>query len=220
MDKEFQVDKEDTTPREPPSQTTQPIKANGALMQMVGADWPISDKREDNLGSRLGGIVQKYAARGGPEFFFIVNYQIPGSPMYTLVMYYMIKTPLEDHLLLYNFVNGDDAYRNSRFKLIPNISKGPWIVKQSVGQRPWLLGQALEAHYFRGKNYLEAEINVGSSTLVRALANLLFRYLKNLVIEMAFVIQGNAPEQLPETLLGTCRINHLDLSKALLAQSS
>ena len=49
--------------------------------------------------------------------------QIPGSPMNTLAMYYMIKTPLEDHPLLYNFVNGDDAYRNSRFKLIPYISK-------------------------------------------------------------------------------------------------
>lgn len=27
-------------------------------MQMVGADWLISDKREDDLGSRVGGIVQ------------------------------------------------------------------------------------------------------------------------------------------------------------------
>lgn len=43
--------------------------------------------------------------------------------MYTLAMYYVIKTPLEENPLLYNFVNGDDAYRNSRFKLIPYISK-------------------------------------------------------------------------------------------------
>ncbi|XWS66169.1 hypothetical protein CRYUN_Cryun05aG0176800 [Craigia yunnanensis] len=195
----------------------QKIKASGTLMQMVGADWLISDKREDDLGSRLGGIVQKYAARGGPEFFFIVNMQIPGSPMNTLAMYYMIKTPLEDHPLLYNFVNGDDAYRNSRFKLIPYISKGSWIVKQSVGKKACLLGQALEAHYFRGKNYLEVEIDVGSSTVARGVANLVLGYLNNLVIEMAFVIQGNTQEELPEILLGTCRLNHLDLSKALLA---
>ncbi|XP_055831924.1 protein ENHANCED DISEASE RESISTANCE 2-like isoform X3 [Solanum dulcamara] len=51
------------------------IKAKGTLMQMVAADWLKSDKREDDLGGRPGGIVQKYAAKGGPEFFFIVNIQ-------------------------------------------------------------------------------------------------------------------------------------------------
>ncbi|XWS07957.1 hypothetical protein CRYUN_Cryun41cG0035700 [Craigia yunnanensis] len=196
---------------------SQKIKAKGTLMQMVGADWLISDKREDDLGSRLGGIVQKYAARGGPEFFFIVNFQIPGSPMYTLAMYYMIKTPLEDHPLLYDFVNGDDAYRNSRFKFIPYISKGSWIVKQSVRKKPCLLGQALDTHYFRGKNYLEVEIDVGSSTVARGLASFVLGYLNNMVVELAFLIQGNTQEELPETLLGTCRLNHCDLSKALLA---
>ncbi|EOY18665.1 Pleckstrin (PH) and lipid-binding START domains-containing protein [Theobroma cacao] len=195
----------------------QKIKAKGTLMQMVGADWLISDKREDDLGSRLGGIVQKYAARGGPEFFFIVNMQIPGAPMYTLAMYYMIKTPLEDHPLLYNFVNGDDAYRNSRFKLIPYISKGSWIVKQSVGKKACLIGHSLEIHYFRGQNYLEVEVDVGSSTVARGVSNLVLGYLNNLVIELAFVIQGNTQEELPETLLGTCRLNRLDLSKAPLA---
>lgn len=49
--------------------------------------------------------------------------QIPGTPRYTLAMYYMMKSPLEDHPLLYKFVNGDDAYRNSRFKLIPHVSE-------------------------------------------------------------------------------------------------
>ncbi|KAK8612268.1 hypothetical protein V6N13_092386 [Hibiscus sabdariffa] len=193
------------------------IKANGTLMQMVGADWLISDKREDDLGSRVGGIVQKYAERGGPEFFFIINMQIPGSPMYTLALYYMIKTPIEDHPLLYKFINGDDAFRNSRFKLIPYISKGSWIVKQSVGKKACLLGQALDTHYFHGKNYLEAAIDIGSSTVAQGVANLVLGYLNNLVVEMAFIIQGNTQEELPESLLGTCRLNHLDLSKALIA---
>lgn len=49
--------------------------------------------------------------------------QVPGTSMYTLAFYYMTKTPLEDTPLLHRFVNGDDAYRNSRFKLIPYISK-------------------------------------------------------------------------------------------------
>ncbi|KAG7628520.1 putative pleckstrin domain, START domain, protein ENHANCED DISEASE RESISTANCE 2 [Arabidopsis thaliana] len=193
----------------------QKVKAKGTLMQMIGADWISSDKREDDLGGRIGGLVQEYAAKGSPEFFFIVNIQVPGSAMYSLALYYMLKTPLEEHPLLESFVNGDDAYRNSRFKLIPHISKGSWIVKQSVGKKACLVGQALEVCYTRGKNYLELDIDVGSSTVARGVTNLVLGYLNNLVIEMAFLIQANTVEELPELLLGTCRLNYLDVSKSV-----
>ncbi|KZV39761.1 protein ENHANCED DISEASE RESISTANCE 2-like [Dorcoceras hygrometricum] len=194
------------------------IKAKGTLMEMVGADWLRSDKREDDLGGRPGGIVQKYAAKGGPEFFFVVNIQVPGSTTYNLALYYMMSTPLEDAPLLESFVNGDDAYRNPRFKLIPYISKGSWIVKQSVGKKACLIGQALEINYFRGKNYLELGIDIGSSTVARGVVSLVLGYLNNLVIEMAFLIQANTPEELPEYLIGTCRLNHLDVSKSVLVK--
>ncbi|RXI07468.1 hypothetical protein DVH24_005241 [Malus domestica] len=188
----------------------QKIKAKSTLMQLVGVDWLRSDKREDDLGSRYGNIVQ-----------------VPGTTMYTLAFYYMIKTPLEETPLLHAFVNGDDSYRNSRFKLIPYISKvstkstqehGSWIVKQSVGKKACLVGQALEVHYFRGKNYLELGVDVGSSTVARGVVNLVLGYLNNLVIEMAFLIQANTEEELPEVLLGTCRINQLDASKSVLVK--
>jgi hypothetical protein len=95
-------------------------------------------------------FFQKYAAQGGNKFFFIVNIQVgflqlwicmealyvfllitpiglqvPGSTTYTLALYYMMDTPLEKVPLLEAFVNGDDSFRNSRFKLIPYISKVP-----------------------------------------------------------------------------------------------
>lgn len=54
---------------------------------------------------------------------FITCVQVPGTTTYSLALYYMMDTPLEDSPLLESFVNGDDAYRNSRFKLIPYISK-------------------------------------------------------------------------------------------------
>ncbi|KAJ4895836.1 Pleckstrin homology (PH) and lipid-binding START domains-containing protein [Raphanus sativus] len=196
-------------------QDQQKVKATDTMMQMIGADWISSDKREDDLGGRLGGVVQEFAAKGGPEFFFIVNMQAPGSAMYSLALYYMLKTPLEDHPLLQSFVNGDDAYRNSRFKLIPHISQGSWIVKQSVGKKACLVGQALVVRYTRGKNYLELDIDVGSSTVARGVTNLVLGYLNNLVIEMAFLIQANTVEELPELLLGTCRLNYLDASKSV-----
>lgn len=196
----------------------QKVKAKGTLMQMVAADWLRSDKREDDLGGRPDSIVQKYAAKGGPEFFFIVNIQVPGSTTYSLALYYMMNTRLEDAPLLESFVKGDDAYRNSRFKLIPYISKGSWIVKQSVGKKACLIGQALEINYFHGKNYLELGIDIGSSTVARGVVSLVLGYLNNLVIEMAFLVQANTTEELPEYLLGTCRLNHLDASKSVLVK--
>jgi hypothetical protein len=48
-----------------------------------------------------------------------------------------------------------DARRNKKFKLIPRIVKGSWIVRQSVGTTPVLLGQKLATRYFRGPNYFE-----------------------------------------------------------------
>ncbi|XP_074570833.1 protein ENHANCED DISEASE RESISTANCE 2-like [Curcuma longa] len=195
-------------------QNHQKVKANGTLMQLVAADWLKSDKREDNLGARPG-IVQEHAARGGSQFFFIVHIQVPGSTPYSLALYYMMDGPLENVPLLQNFVRGDDAYRNSRFKLIPYISKGSWIVKQSVGQKSCLIGQALNINYFRGSNYIELAVDVGSSTVARGVINLVVGYLNSLVIEMAFLIQGNTQEELPEALLGTCRLNQLDISKAV-----
>lgn len=196
-------------------QDRQKIKANGTLMQMVAADWLKSDKREDDLGGRPGGIVQKYAVQGGSEFFFIVNIQVPGSTTYSLALYYMMDTPVEKVPILENFIKGDDAYRNSRFKLIPYISKGSWIVKQSVGKKACLLGQALEINYFLGSNYVELDVDIGSSTVARGVVGLVLGYLNNLVIEMAFLIQGNTEKELPEFLLGTCRFNHLDAAKSI-----
>ncbi|KAF8403070.1 hypothetical protein HHK36_011164 [Tetracentron sinense] len=127
------------------------IKAKHTLMEMVAADWLRSDKREDDLGGRPGSIVQNIY-----EEQYHMN-QIPGSSTYSLAVYYMMSTPLEDAPLLESFVKGDDAFRNSTFKLIPYISKGSWIVKQSVGKKACLIGQALEVNYFHGKNYLEVK---------------------------------------------------------------
>ena len=56
-------------------------------------------------------------------------------------------------------------FRNERFKLIPSITIGPWIVKGAVGATPALLGRKVVQRYFRGEDYLEIDIHVGSSVI-------------------------------------------------------
>lgn len=124
--------------------STSQTKANDTCMGLVGVDWLKSDKREGDLGSRPGGIVQ---------------FQISISSLVQLVISLLCTTQWIFHWknvpLLKKFVDGGDEYRNSRFKLIPFTSEGSWIVKQSVGRRSCLIGQSLEINYSKGRNYIE-----------------------------------------------------------------
>lgn len=57
--------------------------------------------------------------------------------------------------LLAAFLEGDDAYRNARFKLIPAVVEGPFLIRMSVGNKPVLLGTKLTQRYWSGPGYLE-----------------------------------------------------------------
>jgi hypothetical protein len=43
-------------------------------------------------------------------------------------------------------------FRNMRFKLLPSIIEGPWVVKAAVRSQPALLGRKVVQRYFRGNN--------------------------------------------------------------------
>lgn len=45
-----------------------------------------------------------------------------------------------------------------RFKLIPSIVSGPFIVRKAVGNKPALLGRKVTQRYFRGPGYVETDI--------------------------------------------------------------
>jgi len=71
------------------------------------------------------------------------------------VLYYVADKPIRPGSLLDQFVNGDDAFRNSRFKLIPSIVEGYWMVKRAVGTKACILGKAITCNYLRKDNFLE-----------------------------------------------------------------
>ncbi|GFP79339.1 protein enhanced disease resistance 2-like [Phtheirospermum japonicum] len=113
------------------------------------------------------------------------------------------------------FVDGDDDFRNSRLKLIPSVPKGSWIVRQSVGSTACLLGKSVDCNYIRGHNYLEIDVDIGSSTVAKGVLGLVIGVITTLVVDMAFLVQGNTPEELPERLIGAVRLSHLELSSAI-----
>lgn len=62
------------------------------------------------------------------------------------------------------FLHGDDEERNSLFKMIPRIAEGSWVIKQSVGTTPVIMGRKLKTTYHITPKYVEVAVDVGSSS--------------------------------------------------------
>ncbi|KAB2039295.1 hypothetical protein ES319_D03G204100v1 [Gossypium barbadense] len=188
------------------------IPAGKHLMDLVAVDWFKDTKRMDHVARRQGCAAQIASQMG--LFSLVFNVQVPGSTHYSMVFYFVTKE-LVPGSLLHRFVDGDDEFRNSRLKLIPSVPKGSWIVRQSVGSTPCLLGKAVDCNYIRGPKYLEVDIDIGSSTVANGVLGLVIGVITTLVVDMAFLVQANMTDELPERLIGAVRVSHIELSSAI-----
>ncbi|PPE01978.1 hypothetical protein GOBAR_DD00975 [Gossypium barbadense] len=188
------------------------IPAGKHLMDLVAVDWFKDTKRMDHVARRHGCAAQ--VASEKELFSLVFNVQVPGSTHYSMVFYFVTRE-LVPGSLLHRFVEGDDEFRNSRLKLIPSVPKGSWIVRQSVGSTPCLLGKAVDCNYIRGPKYLEVDIDIGSSTVANGVLGLVIGVITTLVVDMAFLVQANTTDELPERLIGAVRVSHIELSSAI-----
>jgi len=117
--------------------------------------------------------------------------------------------------MLYNFINGDDSYRNKRLKIIPVVAGGNWIAKKVVGGKPALLGQKIKIHYHRDSdmNYLECTVDLATSAMAGRILGVVNGQAAKLVVDVSFVLQGEGDDELPESLLGGVRMLNLKLDK-------
>ncbi|CAI5970803.1 unnamed protein product [Closterium sp. NIES-64] len=191
------------------------IPAAQPLLSLLAVDWFKSDSRIDNVAARPGSVMQSEAGKKLP-FVFVLNLQVPGKPNYSCVAYFAADRPVKKDSLLGRFVNAeDDSFRNSRFKLIPRIEEGFWAVKRAVGTKAAILGKALTCSYFKGENYLEMDVDVGSSSVARSVIGLVLSYVTSLVVDLALLIEAQAADELPEYLLGTITLMRLEPKKAI-----
>ncbi|KAL6005848.1 Protein ENHANCED DISEASE RESISTANCE 2 [Asimina triloba] len=191
------------------------ISAGKYLMELVAVDWFKDMKRMDHVARRQGCAVQVASEKG--LFSIVINLQVPGSTHYSMVLYFVMKR-LVSGSLLQRFVDGDDEFRNSRLKLIPCVRKGTWLVRQSVGSTPCLLGKALDCSYIRGSNYLEIDVDIGSSTVAKGVLGLVCGAITSLVVDIAFLVQANTQDELPERVIGAIRGSYIQLSSAVIPE--
>ncbi|KAK7388537.1 hypothetical protein VNO78_23356 [Psophocarpus tetragonolobus] len=184
------------------------------LLRLVAVDWFTLDKSADRIALHPKCLVQSQAGKKLP-FILVINLQVPAKPNYSLVLYYAADRPINKNSLLAKFVDGSDAFRDSRFKLIPSIVEGYWMVKRAVGTKACLLGKAVTCKYFRQDNFLEIDVDIGSSSVARSVIGLVLGYVTSLVVDLAILIEAKEEAELPEYILGTVRLNRLKLESAV-----
>ncbi|KDP33480.1 hypothetical protein JCGZ_07051 [Jatropha curcas] len=191
------------------------------LLSPAGMDWLKSCTKLDNVlarpDNRVSLALKKVQSQGKSmkSFIFAVNLQVPGKEQHSAVFYFVSEDPIPPGSLLYRFINGDDAFRNQRFKIVNRIVKGPWIVKKTVGNySACLLGKALTCNYHRGANYLEIDVDIASSKIATAILHLALGYVTNVTIDMGFVVEAQAEDELPEKLIGAIRVCQMEMSSA------
>ncbi|XP_042388052.1 protein ENHANCED DISEASE RESISTANCE 2-like [Zingiber officinale] len=102
-----------------------------------------------------------------------------------------------------------------RLKLIANIVQGPWIVRTAVGEQAiCILGRAVSCKYTSGLNYIEVDVDIGSSIIANAIVHLAFGYVTILTVDLAFLIESQTEEELPEQILGAVRFSNLNPASA------
>lgn len=198
------------------------IPSGNWLLLPAGVDWLRSTHRLDNVlgrpDNRVSAALRRAQSFGRSlkSYIIAVNLQIPGRDCYSAVFYFASNDLIPDGSLLHRFIHGDDAFRNSRFKIVNRIVKGPWIVKAAVGNyAACLLGRALVCNYHKGENYLEIDVDIGSSALARAMLKLALGCVTSVTIDMGFAVEAQAEDELPEKLIGAVRIAQIEMSAAV-----
>jgi len=187
--------------------------ASNPLMELIDTDFFQSDKKINNTAGRKEGIVQKLLlTQESVAFIFAVNIQVQVQGRhYSMINYYACSEPPDPASLLGRFIfGGDDAFRNARFKMIPLVTKGSWVVQSAVGSTPFIVGGALKVDFHQGERYFEVDVNVGSSSVANTVLTIVAPCARNIVVDIAYVIQGDTEVELPELLLATTRIIHLN----------
>jgi len=135
--------------------------------------------------------------------------------------------------MLKRFLNGSDAYKNRRFKVIPQIVEGPLPIRMlaQAKKNAIIKGTSLPLTWHKDSEFVDKHGNVqkailevdcdiaGSSKLVRTSASLLRRYMHLITADLAFMlahavddddVQTMPPEEVKHSVcLGVARVEKI-----------
>lgn len=195
------------------------VPSAASILRLMMVDFVQVDTPIMGICSHPKGRIQQMLKSGSkemPPFIFCVNMVLPGVENYHLVMYWAIDSKdqfSEKHYsnMVQKFLfSSDDEYRNKALKMIPIMTEGSFWLKAAVGTKPFILGKYLDTKYVRGERYLEAVIDVSSSATTKKLLRLGGLNKSKIVAKIAFVLEANEAEALPENILCSVEVNNED----------
>ncbi|GAB5373221.1 hypothetical protein AAMO2058_001731700 [Amorphochlora amoebiformis] len=164
-----------------------------------------------NAAQNIPSLAQ-YLCDNKDQEYFVQTWLVPGH--YTVVNLYVRtlgkgEDPAFD-MAFSAFQRGDEKYRNDRIKFIAQIIEAPSVIYGTVngilgGLRPALLGRKLTCYHYNGPNYIEMDVDTGSSIFVATAATLMIKTFARIIANTAFLIEGRNKSELPERILvGHC----------------
>ena len=211
------------------------VPSDNCMFPLRGVDLFLTDTCPSNVGSNpaaLGGEL-----RDSPTF--VINFKMPWGvlPIYCEIpekfcpyvqagyepdavnmddLNAKLKSMTAGERCLCRFLMSDTETKNKKFKIIPKVVQGPWVVKQVVGGRPALVGNKLsiEYTYQKAENgkalYLEADLDIAASAAARNILSVTKSYTQVLTLDLGFLVEGQADDELPEQMLMGCRLHGID----------
>ncbi|KAL0315301.1 UNVERIFIED_CONTAM: protein ENHANCED DISEASE RESISTANCE 2-like [Sesamum radiatum] len=170
-----------------------PARPNYSLVLYYAADRPV---KKDSL---LGKFID------GTDMFRDSRFKLIPS-----IVEVALSAELKTWLFLECMLDMLLVFDNCLFE-----KKGYWMVKRAVGTKACLLGKAVTCKYLRQDNFLEIDVDIGSSSVARGVISLVLGYVTSLVVDLAIVIEAKEEAELPEYILGTVRLNRVELDSAV-----
>ncbi|KAE9251939.1 hypothetical protein PF004_g2231 [Phytophthora fragariae] len=214
--------------------------SNPALFEFLGADLVRTDSKLDLISQRVEFPPEHENSR-----LFIINAQLPSyapsmwgdgsydGPGYSLALYWKIPDEISEELkdpttttlkLFKRFIEAsDDTSLTDRFKVIAQVTNQDECGIAGVAKKllvshnatPVLTRPQHRIYHFRdGGTEIVVDVHAFSYIARRGIHSLIDKTSK-LVIDVAFVIQGETEDELPERVLGCCRLDRINVQKAV-----
>ena len=155
-----------------PGKVRRPPTTQRARLRRVGMAAPAPPARRPSL-SRSRSHLPAPAPRLSPVYVLLlvsVAGALAQPGHVSLLLWYGLSPTARVDAVFYplwrEFCDSpDDAFRASRLKLMVIIPDGPFLLRKAVpGNKPVILGKAIHIDWCRGEGYLEADINISSSS--------------------------------------------------------
>lgn len=176
-----------------------------------------------NVGTRRGSFASLFKdspKKKGKHFTYMVNLILPSDENLALVMCFQPEDPdwhTSDEPWAKSFreyiaCDPDTDHFKTRFKLIPKIIEGNFMIRKTVPSKPALLAnKGLTVPFHRDDHYFEVDVDITSDSTARFITKMALGASRALVVDMAWLIESKTQEELPETVIGAVRCCRMDL---------